>query len=143
MIDQIHIGWEDFHNHAKLLAQKLKEVREFDKIIAISRGGLLPAGIISYELDIRNTQAINISCYDGNRQREDEDIIIKADVGEVNEKTLIIDDLSDTGKTFQLVRQMFPKAYLASVYAKPTGARYVDLYGMAIPDKWLVFPWDI
>ena len=143
MIEQIYISWQDFHQHAKQLAQKLKTIREFNKIIAISRGGLIPAGIIAYELDIRNTQAINISSYDGEEQRKAENVVIKADIDDVDEKTLIIDDLSDTGKTFQLVRQLFPQAYLASVYAKPTGTKYVDMHAVAVPDKWLVFPWDI
>ena len=143
MVEQIHISWEDLHFHTKVLAQKIKATGEYDKIIAISRGGLIPAAIISYELDIRNTQAINISSYDGERPRSSEDIVIKADVGPVNEKTLIIDDLSDTGRTFRLVRQMFPKAKLAAVYAKPTGVKDVEIYGADAPDKWLIFPWDI
>ena len=143
MIEQVVISWEDFHRHTKALAQKIKASGEYNKIIAISRGGLVPAGIISYELDIRDTQAINISSYDGTCQRHDRDVIIKADVNNVDEKTLIVDDLSDTGKTYELVRHLFPKAKLAAVYVKPTGINAVDIYGEEIPDKWLVFPWDI
>ena len=143
MVEKVHISWEEFHQHTKLLAQKIKANGTYNKIIAISRGGLLPAGVISYELDIRNTQAINISSYDGERQRTIEEIVIKADIGEVDEQTLIIDDLTDTGTTFRLVKQLFPKATLTAVYAKPKGKKDVDIYGVDIPDKWIVFPWDI
>lgn len=143
MVEKVHISWEEFHQHTKLLAQKIRAHGTYNKIIAISRGGLLPAGVISYELDIRNTQAINISSYDGERQRTIEEIVIKADIGEVDEQTLVIDDLTDTGTTFRLVKQLFPKATLAAVYAKPKGKKDVDIYGADIPDKWIVFPWDI
>lgn len=143
MVEQVILNWADFHKHTKELAQKIKASGEYNKIIAISRGGLIPACIISYELDIRDTQAINISSYDGDSQRQKENITIKADIEDVDEKTLIIDDLSDTGKTFELVRHLFPKAKLAAVYAKPTGINAVDIYAQKAPDKWIVFPWDI
>ena len=143
MVEKVYISWEDFHQHAKLLAAKIKQSGEYDKIIAISRGGLLPAGIISYELDIRNTQAVNISSYDGEQRRNLDDVEVDINVGEVDEKTLVIDDLSDTGATFRLLRTMFPRAKFAAVYAKPNGAAFVDIYAQDIPDKWIVFPWDI
>ena len=58
-------------------------------------------------------------------------------------KNANVDDLSDTGTTFKLIRVLFPKATLAAVYAKPVGLNYVDIYSLDIPDKWIVFPWDI
>lgn len=143
MVEKIHITWNEFHQHTKDLAAKIKKSGKYNKIIAISRGGLFPAGILSYELDIRNTQTINISSYDGEKQREDEAVVIDTYVGEIDEHTLVVDDLSDTGKTIKLLRQMFPKAKIVTVYAKPTGSVYVDIYARDIPDKWLVFPWDI
>lgn len=144
MVEKVHISWDEFHRDVKMLAAKIKASGEYDKIIAISRGGLLPAGIISYELDIRNTQAVNISSYDGDNQRKPEDIKIDIlNVGTVDSHTLIIDDLSDTGATFRLLRQMFPQGCFAAVYAKPKGSAYVDIYARDIPDKWIVFPWDI
>jgi xanthine phosphoribosyltransferase len=143
MVEQVYISWDEFHKHAKLLAEKIKQTGNYNKIIAISRGGLIPAGIISYELDIADTQAINISSYDNERQKDASEIIVKAEVGNVDEQTLIIDDLSDTGRTFQLVRNMYPKAKLVSVYAKPTGINSVDIYSTDAPDKWIVFPWDL
>lgn len=143
MVDKLHVSWEEFHNHTKLLAEKIKVSGDYNKIIAISRGGLLPAGIISYELDIRNTHAVNISSYDGEQHRNLSDIELDIGAGEVDGKTLIIDDLSDTGTTLRLLRKAFPQAKFATVYAKPNGVDDVDIYAHAIPDKWVVFPWDI
>ncbi|MGN0913459.1 MAG: xanthine phosphoribosyltransferase, partial [Alphaproteobacteria bacterium] len=68
MTKKLYIKWDEFHNHAKELCEKIKQSGEYNKIVAISRGGLIPAGILAYELDIRNSQAINISSYDEDKQ---------------------------------------------------------------------------
>ena len=57
---------------------------------------------------------------------------------------LLIDDLVDTGKTAKVVRQLLPKAYFATLYAKPEGRPYVDTCVKEFKqDMWLHFPWDI
>ncbi len=142
MTKKLYIKWDEFHNHAKELCEKIKQSGEYNKIVAISRGGLIPAGILAYELDIRNSQAINISSYDEDKQRADEDIEIFGNVGEVDEKTLIVDDLSDTGKTFRILRRIYPQAKYVAVYAKEKGRSVVDIYARSMPDEWIVFPWD-
>lgn len=141
MPEKLYISWDEFHRHTRELAQKLK-ANNYSKIVAVSRGGLLPAGILAYELNIRNVEVINMSSYDGETQRQDKDITVKADIGTMDEQTLIVDDISDTGKTFNLLRPRFPRAAFVSVYAKRQGTAAVDVYVRDIPDVWLVFPWD-
>ena len=65
MTDKIHIRWEEFHQDVKTVCKKIKSSGTYNKIVAISRGGLLPAGIIAYELDIRNCHSLNIATYIG------------------------------------------------------------------------------
>lgn len=142
--NKIYISWEDFHKDAKGLATLLKEQNHFNKVIAISRGGLIPAGIVTYELDIRNCETVNMSSYDDNYiRRDDTDIELSAKIADVDEHTIFIDDLSDSGRTFQILRQLFPKAKFASVYAKPQGQKYADIFYKEVPDDWIVFPWDL
>ncbi len=143
MTKKIFITWEEFHKHSKILCDKIKADGEYNKIVAISRGGLIPAGILAYELNIRNSQAINISSYDEDKQRADQDIEVCSQVGVVDEKTLIVDDLSDTGKTFRILRNIYPNAKYVAVYAKPEGSKMVDIYAQNMPDDWIVFPWDL
>lgn len=145
MTNKLYIKWDEFHQHTKNLCQKIKASGKYNKIVAISRGGLIPAGIIAYELDIRNSQAINISSYDNSYdRREDKDIEISCNVvGEVDEKTLIVDDLSDSGRTFRILRTIYPNAGYVAVYAKEQGASMVDIYEKDMPDEWIVFPWDV
>ena len=143
MTDKIYIKWEEFHQDVKNLCKQIKNNKNIDKIVAISRGGLLPAGIIAYELDIRNCHSINIATYIGNEHKKLDKLENLEDVGEVNENTLIIDDLADSGQTFNLLRKVYPNAVFATVYAKEKGLKEVDLYSRILPDEWIVFPWDL
>lgn len=136
------ISWYDFHQDVKTLCENIKKTGSYNKIIAISRGGLIPAGIVAYELDIRNVEAVNMSSYDGCSQRADEDLEISSCVVMSDEHTLVIDDLADSGKTVEILRGLFPDAKFACVYAKPRGLSSVDIYSKSVPDDWVVFPWD-
>lgn len=144
MTSKIYLKWEDVHSHAKLLVSKIKKSgQKYDRIIAVSRGGLIPAGLLSYELDIRNCGAINMSSYDGAHMRRDDEIEIKDVLNDINEKTLIVDDLSDSGRTFRILRKLYPQAHFAAVYSKEKGKDAVDLFAVEMPDEWIVFPWDL
>lgn len=144
MDNKIYISWTEFHQDVKNLCKKIKQTgKEYNKIVAISRGGFIPAGVISYELDIRNTSVVNIISYNGSTQTKLEKIDDIESVGVVDEKTLIIDDLSDTGQTIQVMRQTFPKGTYVTIYAKEKGKSFPDIYEKAMPDNWLVFPWDL
>ena len=57
---------------------------------------------------------------------------------------LIIDDLTDTGKTARIVREILPDAYFATVYAKPAGAPLCHTFITEVSqDTWIYFPWDL
>ena len=57
---------------------------------------------------------------------------------------LIVDDLTDTGKTASVVRAMMPQAHFAAVYAKPKGRPLVDTFITEVSqDTWIYFPWDL
>ena len=143
MTEKLYITWDEFHKDTKELCKKIKDKGTFNKIIAVSRGGLLPAGIIAYELNIRNVEVVNMSTYDDNKQRNSKDFVLDlSSAGAADEQTLVIDDLSDTGNTFNLLRPMFPKACFVAVYAKTKGSSCVDIFARKMPDSWIVFPWD-
>ena len=59
------------------------------------------------------------------------------------EGVLVVADLVDSGRTLELVRQMYPKAHFATVYAKPKGQPMVETYITEVSqDTWILFPWD-
>ena len=134
------VTWAEVHRDTKLLARKLIEIGTWKGIIAITRGGLIPAAIIAREMDIRNIDTICIATYD------------EQDMGDVNlikipekegEGWLMIDDLVDTGTTIKAARKLLPDCHIATVYAKEIGRPSVDTFVHEVPQNyWVFFPWD-
>ena len=54
------VTWDQLHRDAKALAWRLLEYRNFKSIVAITRGGLVPAAIIARELNIRMIDTVCI-----------------------------------------------------------------------------------
>ena len=135
------VSWEQLHRDAKALAWRLKEKGPWDQIVAITRGGLVPAAIVARELELRLVDTVCVSSYD--HQAQGELTILKTVDGD-GDRTLIVDDLVDTGKTAKIVREMLPKAHFATVYAKPAGRPLVDTFVTEVSqDTWIHFPWDL
>jgi xanthine phosphoribosyltransferase len=135
------ISWEQLHRDSKALAWRLLNVEYFKGIIAITRGGLVPAAIVARELDIHLVDTICVSSYDW-KDKKGEAEILKGINGD-GEGWLLIDDLVDTGRTAKIVKQIAPKAHFATVYAKPAGRPEVDTFITEVSqDTWILFPWD-
>ncbi len=135
------ISWDQMHRDSKALAWRLLELGPFNGIVAIARGGLIPAAVVARELNIRLVETVCVTSYAWQDQT-DEFKVLKTLEGP-GEGWLIVDDLVDTGRTAQLVREMLPGAHLASLYAKPSGRPMVDTYITEVSqDTWILFPWD-
>src|SRR5262249_35566298 len=126
----------------KALAWRLMELGPWKKVVAITRGGLVPAAIIARELDVRLIDTVCIAGYD--HQDQGTARVLKAAEGNGDGTgVLVIDDLVDTGATARVVRELLPKAHLATVYAKPAGRPLVDTFVTEVSqDTWIFFPWD-
>jgi len=135
------VSWEQFHNDCRALAWRLLEIRQdWERIIAIARGGLVPAAIIARELDVHFIDTVCVSSYTVRSQGRSR---VLKQVAEDSEKCLIIDDLVDTGKTARIVREMLPKSHFATVYAKPDGRPLTDTFITEVSQEtWILFPWD-
>ena len=134
------ISWEQLHRDAKALAWRLVDLVEWKGIVAITRGGLVPAAVIARELDIHLVDTICISSYEWKDQGGVH--ILKKVQGD-GSGWLLIDDLVDTGKTAKTAREMLPQAHFATVYAKPAGRPIVDTFITEVSqDTWILFPWD-
>ena len=141
------ISWPELHRDAKALSWRLLEMGPWKGIIAITRGGLVPAAIIARELDIRLIDTLCIVSYKEGEQGEEnsqgELNVLKGVEGD-GEGFLLIDDLVDTGRTAKVVRKMLPKAHFATIYAKPAGKPLVDTFITEVSqDTWIRFPWDM
>ena len=134
------ISWEQLHRDSKALAWRLVEMQPWKGIVAITRGGLVPASIIARELEIRLVDTVCISSYDF--QQQGEVSVLKSPAIDSN-SLLLIDDLVDTGQTARIVKNLLPQAHFATVYAKPAGRPLVDTFITEVSqDTWILFPWD-
>jgi uncharacterized protein len=133
-----YLDWDDIENLIKKTALKIKKNnKKYDLIIGIKNGGIIPAILISRELDINDIEFITI------RKNK----IFKFNKFDKDKKhLLIIDEIYDTGKTFSIVNEYFKRfeydyACLVSRYRIPDNNKIV--IGKVLNHKrWIVFPWE-
>ena len=149
-----HVSWDQLHRDARALAWRLQgqgpDNGYWKAVVAITRGGMAPAMIVARELDIRTVDTVSVKSYHSGGgkadQRREAQVLKSPDADLVGDGTgvLIIDDLVDSGKTLELVRSLYPKAHVATVYAKPQGRPQVDTFITEVSqDTWIFFPWDM
>lgn len=122
----------------------------FEAIVCITRGGLVPAAIVARELGTRLIETVCVASYHDYKNQSDLRVLkdiapaILA-IGDGQGKgVLVVDDLTDTGKTAKVVRERLPHAHFATVYAKPQGRPMVDTFVTEVSqDTWIYFPWDM
>lgn len=142
------VSWDQFHRDARALAWRISGNGEtWRSMVCITRGGLVPAAIISRELGIRQIETVCVASYHDYDEQGDLKILkeVHPDLLENDGAgVLIVDDLTDTGRTAAVVRAMMPKAHFATVYAKPSGRPLVDTFVTEVSqDTWIYFPWDM
>ena len=121
---EFFVSWEELHRATRELARRQLPAEQYKGIIAVSRGGLVPAAIVARELNIRVVDCVAVSSYDHDEQRDD---------------LQLLKDVTATGDGDRL-----PKAKFVTVYAKPAGMDLVDDFVADLEqDTWIHFPWDM
>jgi len=140
------VSWDQFHRDARALAWRLSGQGPFTAVVAVTRGGLVPAAVVARELGVRVIETICVASYKYGKQG-DLRVLKSVDpalVGDEGATVLIVDDLVDTGATAAVVRKILPKAHFATVYAKPAGRPLVDTFVTEVSqDTWIYLPWDM
>jgi xanthine phosphoribosyltransferase len=143
----LHLSWDQFHRDARALARRLSAAKRFSGMVAVTRGGLVPAAIVARELDLRIIDTICVSSYVQEKTQGEAKILKTVLPGTARgggDGLLIVDDLADTGRTIRLVRAVLPNAHAATVYVKPLGRPFVDTFISEVSqDTWIYFPWDL
>lgn len=126
-----------------LLAQRVKQ--DYDYIIGIGRGGLIPATMLAYKLK-KKVITFGIATYNETHQ-SDNYFIYQEPVLQKDLKYLVIDDICDTGNTFEIFEKRYSrKDYnyeFASLFARDSKVDLVDYYGFSVPEGvWLDFEYE-
>jgi len=143
------MGWELFGRAARELAQVVADSGyEPNIILAVARGGLLPAAAIAYSLGVKNVFTMNVEFYTGVDQRLDFPVMLPPLLDAVDlagAHVLVADDVADTGATLKLVTD-FCADHVADVrcavlYEKPLSVVKCDFVWRRTA-LWVNFPWS-
>ncbi len=136
------VTWDQLHRDARTLATTLEPLGPWRGIVAITRGGMIPAAIVARELECRLVETISVAAYDEEAPGEPQ-LLKGAPAAGDGAGFVIVDDLVDRGSTARLVRTLLPRAHFACLYAKPAGRDTADTFVAEVPqDVWVLFPWD-
>ena len=141
------VSWDEFHRDCRRLTRRLQPLGPFAALVAVTRGGLVPAGIVAHELGIRAIETVSIASYGEGNQRGEVRLVKGLDPAFAAGRgadVLVVDDLVDSGETARALRGLLPHAHLAAVYAKPAGRPLIDTFVDEVAqDTWIYFPWDL
>jgi len=138
----LKLSWSDIETLSEQLVKPLKGT-QWAGILAITRGGLIPAGLLAQSLDIRRIETINVQSYDQKKSRGELTVLNVPGVENAGENWLVVDDLVDSGETIKAIRKHFPKAVYAVLIGKPKGLMTVDHHVQEVEQNiWVVFPWE-
>lgn len=140
------VTWDQLHRDARALSWRLlgkgPDGGAWRGIVAITRGGLIPAAIIARELDCRLVESVCVASYE--EESRGVPVVVKGPPAAGDgEGFLVVDDLVDTGTTLRVVRELLPRAMYVCLYAKPDGRNAADVFVTEVSqDTWILFPWD-
>lgn len=147
------LAWSRFGDAARELAQHVVESGWFpDVVVAVARGGLLPAGAVSYALGVKALGTMNVEFYTGVAQTLTAPVFLPPLMDTVTlrgKKVLVVDDVADSGRTLALVMETLrelpggapAEVRSAVLYVKPSSVEEPH-YVWKWTDKWITFPWS-
>lgn len=140
------VTWRKAMTICTKLVEKLKDkypnVLDYN-IIGLSRGGLIPAVIMSNMLNIRKVYALGLRSYK-DQEKSDTEIYQVPDLVSMS-KIILIDDISDTGESFKQINEMLvgKEVITVSMFLKDKTKFIPNVYGRKVKNEhWVVFPWE-
>ena len=145
------ISWSGFYSLSRSLAHKIHDSGfKPDIIIAIGRGGYMPARIISDFLHVMNLTSFKIEHYRGTQKKKTAAVKYPLGQGVTGRKVLLVDDVCDTGDTFEVagrhLRECFQPVEIrtAVIHYKKTSSFIPDYYARRmIKWRWIIYPWAV
>lgn len=147
--DREVLTWEGFGHAVRDLARTIAAADwEPEIVVAIARGGLIPAGSLAYALGTKAMGTLNVEFYSGVGETLPEPMVLPPalDTSAVaGMRALVVDDVADSGRTLALVLEMLrghgADVRSAVVYSKPTSIVAPD-YAWRTTSSWIMFPWS-
>ncbi|MCT9818694.1 phosphoribosyltransferase [Microbacterium sp. W1N] len=143
------LTWDGFGEATRELSRAvLADGFAPDVVVAIARGGLLPAGAIAYGLGVKSCGALNVEFYTGIGTVLEAPALLPPDLdlGYLpGKRVLLVDDVADSGRTLALAVTMLREAGAdvrsVCIYTKPGTIATPD-YSWRATGQWIDFPWS-
>jgi hypoxanthine phosphoribosyltransferase len=144
--EKLIVGWDDLDEMVGTLADEIGT--NYDVVLAITRGALVPAGMLAYRLGLRNILVAAVAFYDDTGQPAEQPTFFQfpADPLLHGQRVLVVDEVWDTGTTIAAVVERVEMAggrpTTAVLHYKP-GRSKVDLvpdHHVVATDAWVVYP---
>jgi hypoxanthine phosphoribosyltransferase len=148
MMDKRFLSWHDIEDLVVRLLDDLP--RDYDVLLAIARGGMVPCCLISEQIDIRNILVAAVMHYTGVGQTIERPLFLQFpdDILLADKHVLVVDDVWDSGKTIMAVKERLEavgcRHEVATLHYKPQRSHFPvrpDYYAEET-DEWIVYPWD-
>lgn len=139
--------WTDFTTDLQNIASLIRARPEQpDIIVAIARGGLVPARILSDFLGLQ-VASFTVSSYSGLKRNDDQHMSFELGGRLDDRHVLLVDDVSDSGHTFAratkyLHKHGAKKITTAAIFTKPGSVHLPDVFAKET-DAWVIFPFEI
>jgi len=140
--------WDQIYDMLLSLAGKIRSDNfQPDVIVGVSRGGVIPARVMSDLLENPKLASVEVEFYVGIAERKGKPVITQPVSTSVEgKKVLIIDDVADTGKTLYLVSNCIvgwgaKEMKTGTIYYKPWSEIFPDFYEKKTT-RWVIFPWE-
>ncbi|MCD6484361.1 MAG: phosphoribosyltransferase [Candidatus Odinarchaeota archaeon] len=146
----LRLSWQNIENMCDKITEEIRKRNyQIDVIVAVSRGGLIPARILSDRLEVRLITSISIVFYDDIGKRLNYPRLVQGISNEqlIKDKNILLcDDIVDTGESLELainhLKELKPKNIIsASLLVKPHTKRYPDIFEQET-GAWVIFPWE-
>ncbi|MDO5076810.1 phosphoribosyltransferase [Corynebacterium sp.] len=149
LADKEVLTWELFGTASRELAEQVaRSGFRPDIIIAIARGGLIPAGALSYALGVKLNDTMNVEFYTDVHETLPDPILLEPLLDEnsiAGKRLLVVDDVADSGRTLALALELLTRqgaeVRSACLYAKSRSVATPD-FVWKHTDEWIVFPWS-
>ena len=148
-MSRVYLSWDEVERLIDLLIPQFQS--EYDALMAITRGGIVPSGMIAERLNIPHVLTASVQFYSDEGAAIDWPIFLQfpSDGLLRDQNILVVDDIWDTGLTIMNVKERILAAMgspeLAVLHWKPTRSRFPqdgpDYYS-AVTTDWIVYPWE-
>ena len=128
------LSWKEVERLTARLATNLagciggeQDQPSFDRVIGVARGGLIPAALLATLLDVKCVETIQVCLYEGSRRLPEPRVtgVRPASAGPSGDpkRTILVDEILDSGTTLTLLRELYPEACMAVLLGRHAAER--------------------